>query len=194
MTPAIGKSYSTACGAVDASVCAVMWSSHASVLRKYVTFHLWDAGRCKAAASLPSSLREEERLGLPSYKPATWRSCYYDPLCSVWMKGLDWKVHNECWVMTQVRLDEFHLTFLKEMQLVCNEYGSSCNSTPLRVTVFVSKVSPPLLPPKKSMFYVLKNYSTVESFGRTYLLSCREFDVQQVFQIKLGNRLLVHAF
>lgn len=47
---------------MDASVCAVMWSSHASVLRKYVTFHLWDAGRCKAAACLPGSLRAEERL------------------------------------------------------------------------------------------------------------------------------------
>ncbi len=65
------QSYSTACGATDTSVCAVMWSSQASVLRKYVTFHLRDAGRCKAAASLPGSLREEECLRLPSYKPAT---------------------------------------------------------------------------------------------------------------------------
>lgn len=67
----------------DASVCAVMWSSHASVLRKYVTFHLRDAARCKAAAGLPGSLREEERLLLPSYKPATRRSCYYAPLTRV---------------------------------------------------------------------------------------------------------------
>lgn len=60
-----------------------MWSSHASVLRKYVTFHLRDAARCKAAAGLPGSLREEERLLLPSYKPATRRSCYYAPLTHV---------------------------------------------------------------------------------------------------------------
>lgn len=89
------SSNSTVSGAVDAWVCAVMWSSHASVLRKYVSFHLWDAERCKAAACLPGSSREEERLCPPSYKPATWRGCYSGPLPCVdgrfWgLKGSEW--------------------------------------------------------------------------------------------------------
>ena len=54
-----GRHHSAVCRPADASACAVMWSSHASVLGKYATFHLQDAGRCKAAARLPGSLREE---------------------------------------------------------------------------------------------------------------------------------------
>lgn len=105
-------------GSVDASVCAVMWSSHASVLRKYVTFHLQDAGRCKAAVSLPSSLREEDRLPLPSYKPATWRSCYYSLLPHMDGGIWDWKLQNGGWVMTLVRLNEFYLIYLEKIWLV----------------------------------------------------------------------------
>lgn len=111
-------------GAVDASVCAVMWSSHASVLRKYVSFHLCDAERCKAAACLPGSLRVEERLCSPSYNPATWRSCYSGLLPCVDGGFLGSKAHNEPWFMTRVRLDEIRLIFLGKMWLVCNECGS----------------------------------------------------------------------
>lgn len=102
---------------VQGSVCAVMWSSHARTLRKYVTFHLQDAGRCKAAASLPSSLRGEDCLHLPSYEPVIWKT-YYSILPHI--DGGIWerKFQNEGWVMTLVRLNELHLSFLKKMCLV----------------------------------------------------------------------------
>lgn len=95
-----------------------MWSSHARALRKYVTFHLQDAGRCKAAASLPSSLREDDCLHLPSYKPVTWRSCYYSLLPHMDGGIWDWMFHSEGWIMTLVRLSELHLIFLEKMWIV----------------------------------------------------------------------------
>lgn len=47
-----GRSCSTACRAVNASACAVMWSGHASVLRKCE----FSSQRCNAAAGRLSSL------------------------------------------------------------------------------------------------------------------------------------------
>lgn len=130
-----GRSYSTVCGAVDASVCAVMWSGHASVLRKYVTFHLRDAARCKAAAGLPGSLREEESAGACQVTNQRLEEVVIMVPCPVWLQGFGKKwFRKERWVTTRGRVDEFHLTVLKKMWLGCNECGSllcSCCSTPV---------------------------------------------------------------
>lgn len=116
-----------------------------------------DAGRCKAAASLPGSSGGEERLCLPSYKPATWSLCYYFPLHCVDGRIWDSKAHNECWVMTQVRRNEFHLIFLRKMWLDRNK----CGSLSLCCTICVSKVLSSLLLSFWVLFKLIKNIQRI---------------------------------
>lgn len=114
---------------------AVMWSVYASALRKYV--QLRDARRCKAAASLPSSLREADCQHMPSYKPVTRRSCYYSSSPYGW-RDLRLRLSEWGWVMTLVKLSEFHLVVLKIMWFFFTECGSvfcscSCKSAQIRI-------------------------------------------------------------
>lgn len=109
-----------------------MWSSHASVLRKYVTFHLRDAGRCKAAASLQlegrgatacAKLQTSDLEGLLSWSSVLWDS----------------RIRMSSRVTTLVTLDEIHLTSFKKMWLDSNECGSvlCMQQTPFCVTAFI---------------------------------------------------------
>lgn len=55
-------------------------------MRKYATFHLPEMqGDVKQLLGLPGSSREEERLRLPSYKPADLKRWKYCPL--PWVDG-----------------------------------------------------------------------------------------------------------
>lgn len=131
--------------AADASVCAVMWSNHASVLGKYATFHLGDAGRCKAAAGLPSSLGEKGAPACAKLQTSALEELLlWFPVLCTWRdlgpKGSEWVLSYDPgeprWVLIDVLLESVTRalapwsSFLhdQQKQSTCHCVTQSCNA------------------------------------------------------------------
>lgn len=81
-----------------------------------------DAGRCKAAAG---SARQLEGKGTSVFAKLQTSRFEEVEILSSSLGG--WRVletPDECWFMTQVRVDEFHLIFPRKMWFICNGCGS----------------------------------------------------------------------
>lgn len=137
-----------------------MRSSHARTLRKYVTFHLQDAGRCKAAASLPSSLRGEDCLHLPSYEPVIWKSCYYSLLPH--MDGGIWErnFQNESYD------PKLHSSLLKKMCTVLSgrAFCMWCNLICVTELQLCQRFLSSLHTPKAVLFIECPGYSHLKKY------------------------------
>lgn len=155
-----------------------MWSSHASVLRKYVTFHLRDAGDPKQLLVCPAA-RGKRGVCVCQVTNQRLEEVVIMVLCPVWMEGFGserFRKSAELWpgsdsmsfTWPSLRKCDESAWVILYVQLLKYSY----------ITIFVSKVVPSLLPPKRFRLYFpicfFRSYKHKHFGNYSYLLSCRQ--------------------
>lgn len=122
-----------------------------------------DAGRCKAAAR---SARQLEGRGTSAFAKLQTHRFEEVEILSSTLGGWRDLPQDECWFMTRVRVDEFHLIFPRKMWFVCNGCGSRLHDSALSLKCAFLPPTRLTLPPKKYLSLWLIRIGWINSKGQ----------------------------